>query len=141
MEDGQKSLLVWIKEHKKALVLAGISITAIIVAVLLTQNSVLLMEMGKALRQTIGKSATKSQIPAALTTKASLSPIDINGGRAAIDSTLIKRAPHEVSEHIRNLPQGYRASPSKLSMAAEKGLELMEGQTFVSSYRTGNITA
>lgn len=36
-----------------------------------------------------------------------------------------------VPGHIRTLPEGYHASPAKIAEATERGIELMENQTFV----------
>lgn len=53
----------------------------------------------------------------------------------------ITKAPHDVSEHIRNLPQGYKASAEKIALAAERGLVLLPEQTIVDAYRAGGAVA
>ena len=53
----------------------------------------------------------------------------------------IKRAAHEVSGHIRNLPTGQHASAEKRKAAEENGVILAEDQTYVEDYHTGNGAA
>lgn len=47
----------------------------------------------------------------------------INGGEA-----------FDVSGHIRNLPNGWKATPEKIAEAAELGISLVGNQTLVDSY-------
>lgn len=54
---------------------------------------------------------------------------------------IISRCPHDVSEHLRNLPKGYQASEEKMAEAADKGIQLLKGQTLVDAYRTGKDIA
>ena len=42
-----------------------------------------------------------------------------------------------VSEHIRNLPDGWHPSPEKIAEAEEKNIPLTDGQTWVDSYTKG----
>lgn len=42
-----------------------------------------------------------------------------------------------VSAHLRNLPNGWNASPNKLAEAAQQGIILAKHQTFVSPYTKG----
>lgn len=46
--------------------------------------------------------------------------------------------PCDVSMHPRNLPDGRQPSQAKIDAAAELGLELKEGQTWVKAYSKGN---
>ena len=39
-----------------------------------------------------------------------------------------------VREHTRNLPSGQNASPKKIALAIEKGIELKENQTLVNAH-------
>ncbi|XOU94145.1 MAG: hypothetical protein ACNFW9_04845 [Candidatus Kerfeldbacteria bacterium] len=49
----------------------------------------------------------------------------------------IKRR-HEVTEHIRRLPEGHKASPAARLLAFEEfGIELQEGETFVVKHKRG----
>ena len=42
--------------------------------------------------------------------------------------------PIDVTEHIRNLPEGWHASEKKIASAAEHGYNLQPGQTWVENY-------
>lgn len=43
--------------------------------------------------------------------------------------------PIDVTEHIRNLPEGWHASEKKIASAAEHGYNLQPGQTWVENYK------
>ena len=58
-----------------------------------------------------------------------------------VQSEKTERAAHDVCEHVRNLPNGWNASPEKAETAADHGYDLGPGQTWVESYTTGNKTA
>ena len=49
------------------------------------------------------------------------------------------KAPFDVSFHIRNLHEGWKASPEKLAKAAAYGIELLPGQTLVEGYTKGKV--
>lgn len=55
MEDKKKSVLTWIKEHKTELILAGISITAIVTIILGIKNKDALMNVWNKLKTRIEK--------------------------------------------------------------------------------------
>lgn len=141
MEKEKKSLMDWIKDHKKELIVAGVSITALILAILGIKNRKAIEEAWNTLRQIV------NQKPAAIkpSTITPVSEIKIKTETLTnvVESNIIPitKAPHDVSEHIRNLPNGYKPSAEKLALAAERGLELLPGQTIVDAYRTGGAVA
>lgn len=47
----------------------------------------------------------------------------------------------DVSEHLRNLHEGWKASEDKIATAAENGFELEPGQTWVGAYQKGGTAA
>ena len=49
--------------------------------------------------------------------------------------------PFEVGRHIRNLPDGWHASPEKVAEALKNKIILREGQTWVDSYMKGGAAA
>ena len=51
------------------------------------------------------------------------------------------RVAQEVRRHIRNLHEGWHASPEKLAAAREMGILLQEGQTWVDNYMKGVCAA
>ena len=49
------------------------------------------------------------------------------------------KEPFDVSSHIQNLHEGWKASPEKLEGAAAYGIDLLPGQTLVESYTKGEV--
>ena len=52
----------------------------------------------------------------------------------AVSKVLNNGEPFNVSRHIRNLSDGRKASPRKVAEAAQYGIALMDGQTWVDAY-------
>lgn len=128
-----KKLIKWVKAHKKQLIMAGISIPVIIGLIVTAKN-------------TDAVSKLIDQLKTLFTEDVVSNAINVEeGGTVSPIYEILKetgsKAPHMVSEHIRNLPNGYHASDAKISEALRKGIELMEGQTLVDTYRTGNLAA
>lgn len=137
MEKEKKSFVDWIKEHKTQLIVAGVSITAIIAVILGAKNQEALEQAWISLRKLVEK--TPAKLPTADTvTVAEIIPI-----QDIVDISIVptNRIPHEVTEHLRNLPEGWSASAEKIATAAEHGYNLMPGQTWVEAYRTGGLAA
>ena len=55
----------------------------------------------------------------------------------AMEKQLSTRAPHDVSGFLRQLPDGWHASPEKIAEAIALGIDLPEGCTWVDPYSTG----
>lgn len=133
MENKEKKFKEWIKEHKKALVGAGVSITAISALVILgIKNPQVLERIWGNLKsivekKPVGEIKTESIEPIKeFLTK--IEPKDI------IKTT---KKPHDVREHVRTLAKGYKPSEEKIKEAIEKGIELLSNQTIVDGYSTG----
>ena len=132
MEDVKKNCITWIKGHKKELLIAGVSASAIILVILGLKNQKALEEARQALEklaETVPEEISTLEIPL----EHNIIP--------AVDKIPITRTPHDVSFHRRNLPEGRNASPEKLAQAAARGIVLAPGQTFVEAYRTGGVAA
>ncbi len=136
MEKEKKTFVDWIKEHKKELILAGVSIASIITAIICVKNHTALEENWTNLRKLIEKTDV---IP----TSNEVANADVISSKNIVEISNITndRMPHDVSEHIRNLPDNWKASAEKIATAAEHGFNLQPGQTWVESYRTGNLVA
>ena len=63
---------------------------------------------------------------------------EVEQNRADLDELKADRKyvddPIDVTEHIRNLPEGWHASEKKIASAAEHGYNLKPGQTWVENY-------
>ena len=137
MEKEKKTFVDWIKEHKKELIIAGVSIATIIAVIVGIKNHKALEEAWASLRKLVEK--TPEMIPVAkLMSVTEVTPVkDI----VEINIVTADRIPHDVAEHLRNLPEGWKASAEKIATAAEHGYDLLPGQTWVEAYRTGGLTA
>ena len=61
-----------------------------------------------------------------------------------VEATEVTRSiqyPFDVSEHIRNLPPGWKASAEKMAEAEMLGITLLPGQTIVDGYTKGGLAA
>lgn len=137
MENEKKTFVDWIKAHKKELIIAGVSIVAIIAAVIGIKNHKDLEKAWASLRKIVEK--TPKTIPVKKT-------VPVTGDvpvKKIVDINIIpaEKVPHDVVEHLRNLPEGWRASEQKIATAAEHGYNLLPGQTWVESYKTGGVAA
>ncbi len=135
----QKNVIRWIKAHKRELIIAGVSIAAVIGAVLLYRNRKTLMEYWKYLTSLIPKTKAATETTVKATeeaVKAAESVAETLGATAEATHTA-NIIPIEVAKHVRNLPKGWRPSPGKIATAFENGIELAEGQTWVDGYWKG----
>lgn len=137
MEKEKKTFVDWVKEHKKELIIAGVSIAAIIAVIVGIKNHKALEEAQLSLRKLVEK--TPEAIPTVNT--ASIAEVTPVKDIVEINIVTADRIPHDVAEHLRNLPNGWKASAEKIATAAEHGYDLRPGQTWVEAYRTGGLAA
>lgn len=126
MEEKRKCVQ-WIKEHKKELIFAGLS-TGAVIAIMLGIKNKETFDRKMNLKHFLSDSSDNS-----------LNIIikdDLISDSFADDSVLI-----EVSPHIRNLHEGWSASPNKIETALENGFALKDGQTWVESYKKECLVA
>lgn len=130
MEEKTTSFWVWVKIHKKQLILAGISITAIVGIILIIKNKDDLLELWVSLKKSIAKipDSTFVTVPAG---QESISKIDTEIVRRSYN---LPQTPFDVSSHIRNLSGGRQHSIEKAIEAVELGIVLQPNQTIVDSY-------
>ncbi len=146
-QEENASILAWIKAHKKELIIAGISITVIIGVILGIKNRDSIMRMWEALQLAITKQPLKStKIKSMLSTPydpISEPVIDMVPvtETTVMRTTSIEQTLFDVSDHLRNLHEGWQASATKIATAAERSYNLQPGQTWVDSYLKGGIVA
>ena len=137
MEEEKKTFVDWVKEHRKELIIAGAGIVAIIAVIIGAKNRAALEEIWASLRKLVGKKPDIIPVSNAVSV-ADVAPVkDI----MEINIVTADRMPHDVAEHLRNLPEGWKASAEKIATAAEHGYDLRPGQTWVEAYRTGGLAA
>lgn len=131
----QNQIIQWIKAHKKQLILAGIGIAAVIALVLGIKNKDTLKALWASLKGAV--EPTAERISDAVTTTVTEIPTETPALLLSNDP----RVAQEVRRHIRNLHEGWHASPEKLAAAREMGILLQEGQTWVDNYMKGVCAA
>jgi hypothetical protein len=137
MEKEKKSFMVWLKEHKKQLAIAGISIVSVLLIVATVKNAEELRTAWESLEKLICK---RTEIAPLENTMKTVEPLAIQP--VVNDSIVsIERIPHDVTGHVRNLHEGWVPSAEKIETALDNGFELLDGQTWVKSYSTGRAIA
>ena len=131
MED-RKSLIRWIKDHKKQMIIAGISIGTLILIILGIKN--------RAALKGVVKHPTAKAAEEVAKVVTDIPPAPASEIVTAVVSNS-ETLPFEVSRHIRNLPDGWHASPEKVAEALKNNIILMDGQTWVDSYVKGGVAA
>ncbi len=147
MEEERKTFVQRVKKHKKGIIVAGIGIALTATAIIVAHKY--RKEIGAAIELLKGGAAegTKAvpsiaSAPVELMAPTNIIPFEPKAVEMAEETAkVIHRAPHDVVLHPRNLPAGQNPSAEKLAMAAEIGLDLEPGQTFVKAYRTGGQAA
>ena len=127
----QKGFISWVKTHKKQLIAAGLSIAAIIAAILLLRNKDQIIKLWEQLTTQIATPSTKLSVPPA--TKSPASPIEPVASAVSRNYNAPKD-PFPVNGFIRKLPAGQKASLQKIAEAEALGICLNDGETFVSPY-------
>lgn len=137
MEKEKKTFVQWVKEHKKELIIAGVSIAAIIAVIIGIKNHKALEEAWTSIRKLVEKTPECIPVEKTVVVTEAVPVKDI----VEINIVTADRIPHDVAEHLRNLPEGWKASAEKIATAAEHGYDLLPGQTWVEAYRTGGLAA
>lgn len=130
MEEKRIEFIAWVKAHKKRLLLAGISVTAIIGVIIGLKNKDAIMELWDSLEKKLTKIPEK--LPEPLSVEQATPP--------ALDKVIPSQgntSPQEafdVRQHIRNLSGGRHHSAEKAAEAAALGISLLTNQTLVDKY-------
>ena len=129
----QGRLIRWIRKHKKALIIAGISIGVIIAAVLDIRSRKKLHEMWISLKNVVEKKTSPVVKSVPIET---VKPVEEEA--ITILTECSDTRPVFVHKHPRNLPSGQKPSFQKINTALENGFDnLAEGQTWVNDYVKG----
>ena len=119
----EKSIGGWNRKHKKALLIAGATVVAVVGAVLVVKNR-------EAIEVLITGGAGKGELHQAL---------NLGETMPDLPEVLEQTSPSSgkiiaIQEHLRRLPEGYRASARKVAEATEAGIVLGANQTLVSAH-------
>lgn len=130
MEENKKGFIAWVKTHKKQLLIAGISVTAIIGIIIGLKNEEAIKELWETLKNSLRK--TPKKLPEPITMAQTALPV--------VEEVIPVRMytspqePFDVSQHIRNLTGGRHHSVEKAAEAAMLGVDLLPHQTLVDTY-------
>lgn len=120
----------WVKDHKKQLLIAEISVTAVIGIIIGLKNKEAIKELWENLENSLSK--TTEKLPESITI--------VKTDPQVIEEVIPVRlytSPQEtfdVSQHIRNLSGGRHHSIEKAAEAAALGIDLLPHQTLVDTY-------
>ena len=122
MENKKSKFISWVKKHRVELIVSGISVASLILIILHYNGSVDdLFNMIH--NKTLNKNINNENLAQVF----NLQPITENKIKGDIEIS--------VKEHIRKLPKGCHASPTKIKEAFSKGIDISDGSsTLVRSY-------
>jgi hypothetical protein len=145
MEEQKRGLLAWVKAHKQELIIAGISAATLIGITLCIKNRDSIEALWKSLSRAIEKSSAEapevSQTTIEKIAQSSVTDVSNPTEIPVINATRTFQNSFEVSDHIRNLHEGWRASAKKITEAEAMGIILQPGQTLVDAYTKGGVAA
>ena len=138
MEENKK-IINWVKEHKTQLIIAGLSIGAIVLIILGIKK-------GKSVKDVLDSLKVVTKIPIKEDTIANM---DLTAETTLVHEMSVMTVMNsdstgssfEVKRHIRNLPEGWHASPEKVEEARKDNIILKAGQTLVDAYVKGREVA
>ena len=132
----QRKFVKWIKDHKKALIIAGISVATLIAVVLGIKKKEEIKAVWASLRKVVEKPAAHMLKETSVTT-AIETVCPVVEKATAVAAQHVDMLPIEVCRHIRNLPEGMHASLEKIAAALEQHIVLQDSQTWVETYMKG----
>lgn len=119
----KKTFFGFVKEHKKVIAIGAVTACAVVVGVVIFKN-----------RTATSALNIEEVVAKGLKTHGVAISVGSRGVEACHASNLSSNKLINVNEHLRNLPDGWRASQSKIDLAAQYGFSLGEHQTWVNSY-------
>lgn len=130
MEEKKTEFLGWVKRHKKQLILAGISISAVIGIILGVKNKGVLEELWTTLKRST-KNELQPEFKAISLTQTVLPENDM---LIIPRNYTLPQKPVDVCMHIRTLTGGRVHSAEKAAEAEALGIILLPNQTLVDPY-------
>lgn len=130
MEEKKTEFIAWVKEHKKQLIFAGISVVTIIGVIIGIKNKEAIIDLWNSLEKKLTKVSEK--LPESLNVE-QITPYAFEEVKSVRSYTSPQEAV-DVRRHIRNLSDGRHHSAEKAAEAAALGIPLLPNQTLVDSY-------
>lgn len=119
----KKTFFDFVKEHKKVIAIGAVTACAVVVGVVIFKSRT--ATNARNIEEVVAKGLKAHS--EAISVRSAV----IEAGHA---SNLPSNKLINVSEHLRNLPDGWKASQSKIDLAARYGFSLEDHQTWVNSY-------
>lgn len=126
MSENKRGFIIWVKTHKKQLILAGVGLTTIIGIILRLKSKDAIEALWDSLEECVKKVPIEEQVALPDT--------------SVLETVMPTRkytSPTEkfdVSRHIRTMAVGRHHSAEKAAEAAALGIELLPNQTIVDTY-------
>jgi len=134
----QEGLMRWLKEHKNQLIIAGVSVGTLILIILGIKNKEKIMAVWDSLKGALNFGIKSTEEIEKINKDTPLVP---TGGKDFALATSVVPEPFEVKSHVRNLPEGWKASTEKISEARKNNIILTDQQTWVNGYTKRNGAA
>lgn len=128
--ESKKRVLIWIKEHKAQLILAGVSITAIVGIIWGVKNKDELTKLWSSFAKSIKMDSVTptTSMPKIATTTPDTEPISRKRPYTSPTEAF------DVRRHVRTMAAGKHHSDAKAAEAAKLGIDLLPNQTLVDPY-------
>ena len=119
----EKGIFEFLKENKKSIVIGAVTFCTLVTGVFILKNR----------KSAINALEVKEIVDKGMEICEDVVPMLQQTIEPAKETDISKRIIN-VREHLRNLPNNYNASQSKIDLAAQYGIILAEHQTWVNSY-------
>lgn len=134
MKENKKGFKVWVKEHKKQLIIAGVGAMAVTGIILGYKNKDFIIEKLPQFKDTNNQSkvtvletTTERTVVESITEKITVAESTVN--------TRSYTTPQKPFVHIRTLPNGQQHSVEKAMEAERLGIPLLSNQTLVDPHQ------
>ena len=134
MKKLRKQVHQWIKKHKKELIASGIGITALIAIVVEIKNQDDLSALWDYLKRVAEHPQAQNAVMKTAKEMDNKAIAETVAEYAQEASTASEVAATQVGPFIRNLAEGWHASPEKIAEAEQLGIKLEPGQTYVDKF-------
>lgn len=119
----EKGIFGFLKENKKSIAIGAVTLCTLVTGVFILKNR----------KSAINALEVKEIVDQGMEICEDVVPMLQETIEPSKDTDISKRIIN-VREHLRNLPNNYNASQSKIDLAAQYGITLAEHQTWVNSY-------
>ena len=134
MEEKKNEFFIWVKEHKRQLILAGVSISVILGIIIGIKNKDTLIALWASLKKDVKKAGKPVVVGGCAEPAATQEAVSENVILALPRKYTPPQEPFNVRRHIRNLAPGQVHSAKKEEEANALDIILQPSQTLVDSY-------